>query len=1038
MKLSRAIALGTCCLALFAGCSGESTPVDENVGTTKQALVTTFGAGSLVIPMDNTLQPDGIVRAYGLVHALLRGGVPVHWAIAPAKAANGNDFTIPAAGRTVVQREGGAAVTLPVSYRGGPFVVAAANRAAALPIVNAWLAADNVTRVHDVTAGTFDADIERTIVVAPNIAIFEDGLQSVAYANLNGAGIPDPNGNAWTDASPGTLSPSETAGTAGNNADGALFAAPGVSAYAHLTSEHYNDPTDPEVIAEVRSWLDSGPLTHAFFQCLAITAFENEAAGGGNPGGFFLTTQGLTGVGGPPNPLTVRFPSDPLVQIDGAIAGDTGSIESFSLTQGAFRAGVRTLINESDEPTTDEILLLDGRLDGNPANGRITYLAGHNYSLTPGSSQLNGARIFFNSLFASDLILPGNQPNVTFSKAAPASTNGSQITFTLSYTNTGTMPALATVITDAIPAGTAFVSATNGGTNVAGAVTWTIGIIAAGASGSVSFTVSVAADATITNQATLVYRAWGSPRTVTSNQTSTVRDATAPTTTIVSGPPASSTSTSAPFDFSSDDANATFECNLDGAGFQPCTDPRTFVVGQGPHMLEVRARDAFGNVDASPATHSWTVDSIAPETTIVSGPPATTSSPTANFDFSSSDPSATFECSLDGAGFQPCSDPHTFNNVGQGMHTLEVRARDAAGNVDASPATHAWTVGPTVVDAGADASNPTDTDGDGLSDAREIAIGTNPNDRDSDDDGVSDGQEPSFDQDTDGDGLINALDPDSDNDGLFDGTEMGFGCAGAGTDATKGTCRADGDNGTTKTDPLKKDTDDGGASDGSEDANLNGVVDPGERNPTAGNGADDMGLGDTDGDGLSDPLEATLGSNPNDADTDDDGVPDGLEANPGVDTDGDGKRNVSDPDSDGDGLFDGTETGRDCEGAATDKSKMTCIADADPATKTGPLDPDTDNGGVKDGDEDTNKNGRVDTGERNPLVAADDSAADAGAPKPQVIDEEELFPINPRRTLEGGGCACNTIGGSSAPGSPLSAMLGIAAVGLVLARRRRH
>ena len=36
-----------------------------------------------------------------------------------------------------------------------------------------------------------------------------------------------------------------------------------------------------------------------------------------------------------------------------------------------------------------------------------------------------------------------------------------------------------------------------------------------------------------------------------------------------------------------------------------------------------------------------------------------------------------------------------------------------------------------------------------------------------------DGQEPNPADDTDGDGLINALDADSDNDGLFDGTELG-------------------------------------------------------------------------------------------------------------------------------------------------------------------------------------------------------------------------------------------------------------------------
>ncbi|MBW2456310.1 MAG: hypothetical protein JRI68_17455, partial [Deltaproteobacteria bacterium] len=48
-----------------------------------------------------------------------------------------------------------------------------------------------------------------------------------------------------------------------------------------------------------------------------------------------------------------------------------------------------------------------------------------------------------------------------------------------------------------------------------------------------------------------------------------------------------------------------------------------------------------------------------------------------------------------------------------------------------------------------------DTDGDGLDDSTETTAGTDPNDADSDDDGVQDGDELYFDQDTDGDGLIN-------------------------------------------------------------------------------------------------------------------------------------------------------------------------------------------------------------------------------------------------------------------------------------------
>ncbi|MDI1448007.1 MYXO-CTERM sorting domain-containing protein [Polyangium sp. 6x1] len=264
-----------------------------------------------------------------------------------------------------------------------------------------------------------------------------------------------------------------------------------------------------------------------------------------------------------------------------------------------------------------------------------------------------------------------------------------------------------------------------------------------------------------------------------------------------------------------------------------------------------------------------------------------------------------------------------------------------------------------------------DSDGDGLSNDDENGSGTDPNDADSDDDGVIDGEEPQWNIDSDGDGLINALDPDSDNDGLLDGTELGLDCSNPATDASKGACRPDADMGATKTDPLDADTDNGGVSDGSEDGNLNGQIDPGEGDPNV--PADDNTIADTDGDGLSDIVEGTLGSDPNDADSDDDGVIDGQEPNPSIDTDGDGVPNVLDADSDNDGLFDGTELGLDCSNAATDTSAGTCRPDADMgATTTSPIDADTDDGGVSDGSEDGNLNGQIDPGEGDPNLAADD------------------------------------------------------------------
>ncbi|WP_441289376.1 hypothetical protein ACSRUE_00935 [Sorangium sp. KYC3313] len=288
---------------------------------------------------------------------------------------------------------------------------------------------------------------------------------------------------------------------------------------------------------------------------------------------------------------------------------------------------------------------------------------------------------------------------------------------------------------------------------------------------------------------------------------------------------------------------------------------------------------------------------------------------------------------------------------------------------------------------GADDVPPVDSDGDGLSDALEETIGTDPNDADSDDDGVIDGQEPNFSDDTDGDGLINALDPDSDDDGLFDGTELGLPCDNAATDVTAGHCRPDADEGATKTSPVNPDTDGGGVSDGNEDTNLDGAIDGDEIDPN--DPADDVPPVDSDGDGLSDALEETIGTDPNDADSDDDGVIDGDEPNFSDDHDGDGLINALDPDSDDDGLFDGTELGLPCDNAATDAAAETCIADADPTTKTNPLDPDTDDGGVPDGVEDANHNGSIDEGETDPNNGDDDAVGEDrdGDGLPDAVEE---------------------------------------------------
>ena len=62
----------------------------------------------------------------------------------------------------------------------------------------------------------------------------------------------------------------------------------------------------------------------------------------------------------------------------------------------------------------------------------------------------------------------------------------------------------------------------------------------------------------------------------------------------------------------------------------------------------------------------------------------------ATFEFSSSEPGSTFQCSLDAAPFAACGSPDTLK-VKKGKHHFEVRAT-AKGQTDGSPATDDWKV----------------------------------------------------------------------------------------------------------------------------------------------------------------------------------------------------------------------------------------------------------------------------------------------------------------------------------------------------------
>ncbi len=498
-------------------------------------------------------------------------------------------------------------------------------------------------------------------------------------------------------------------------------------------------------------------------------------------------------------------------------------------------------------------------------------------------------------------------------------------------------------------------------------------------------------------------------------------DRTAPDTFIVGKPESLTRDTVAAFNFDSDESPVTYRCNLDGKGWEPCTDPDTFTgLADGKHTLQVVAIDAAGNEDASPASYEWTVDTKAPVAPVITSPTRDERLSTNTTTYTgTAEPHALVTVTVDGQVVGTVRADASGNwslpsgTLSEGPHTISATATDAAGNVSSAASV------PFFVDTHPVAP---DTDNDGLTDALEAQLGTDPNDDDTDDDGLKDGSE-----DANRNGVIDAgetspLDKDSDKDGLLDGTEVGLTQPeGTGTDMSIFVADADP---STHTDPLNADTDGGSVLDGIEDKNHNGRVDAGETDPLK--TADDV---DADGDGIDNTTEHQLGLDPFDADTDNDGVTDGRD---GVtDTDGDGMMDALDPDSDNDGLKDGTESGVTLGNAPadTDTSSPNFVADSDPSTTTDPKNADTDGDGLKDGTEDKVRNGRVDSGETDPNNpdsdngGVNDGAEAQSGGDPLATDDDFL--------VAGRGC-------STSGSNPLPLLAALMLLALPLLRRRRQ
>lgn len=450
-------------------------------GTEAHAQNRSFAQDSLIIPMDLAYQDSGMFQAYGLLFQLLRQGVPVYWMIDQDKTWHAQPCDTPgdecawdcgvegsgikcdyptaspdffAETRVLWDSESQSNpgdVIGTHGYRGGPFVIDAADRTAALAIIDVWndqsqwgsapwavRSEFNVVTVHETTA-EFTGWVRKEMIVAPTIAVFSDGNEDIATGYLRAAGIPQSNGMEFPpnkcgadDCGPGTDNPDMLTvpsimgdmGTCDNlnydHKNGALFTADGLPAYCQIMSMHWgvndretvecdggNCPATQEecngetityhgheVVAEVRKFLEYP--THFFAECQAVNAYENTSP---NPNWPYLDDDGrdghfLTTTGNPPEcPAGTCEDGD----FECVVGGCGGGTIDCCLPKNVKELGAGFLI--ADTPDANSLQILHPEVPYNQFEGRFQTRGGsepaYNLSSYLGTEYKNDREVTF-------------------------------------------------------------------------------------------------------------------------------------------------------------------------------------------------------------------------------------------------------------------------------------------------------------------------------------------------------------------------------------------------------------------------------------------------------------------------------------------------------------------------------------------------------------------------------------------------------------------------------------------------------------------
>jgi gliding motility-associated-like protein/uncharacterized repeat protein (TIGR01451 family) len=330
--------------------------------------------GSLIIPMDNTLQPGTAtafnLKAYGLVNELLRNHIPVRWLISQTKPHDGIDHV--ALAEQVLPAPFTPNAPGPVSsysLKAGPFAIDSAYVSRAIPLITAF---GNGVRVLRTVQG--DSAIQKyELTFTPYVGVLNNGgNQALHLAVLAAASV---NPASYTVINAGSV-------TTGN------------TCYTFTSEAHWNGNNVVET-QEVDNFVLGGGNFLA--QCHGIDAYENYE--------FFQTTTGILIDNRSTNNGYYNH-GDPFVQIEGILAPNPGgSISSFKAkTNGKFLGNAYTVV---DKPTNGvKVATVRKRTPMGNDGGFTYYLGGHNYNQNlTNIGYNNGMRMYLNAM-----LVPATRP----------------------------------------------------------------------------------------------------------------------------------------------------------------------------------------------------------------------------------------------------------------------------------------------------------------------------------------------------------------------------------------------------------------------------------------------------------------------------------------------------------------------------------------------------------------------------------------------------------------------------------------------------